>query len=267
MAIDKEYWKKLSLSERNLPEIVCPTCCKGHLHYKKDHLVKKETKVSEADRRNDDWEPFWIRYNFSALLKCNNLKCGEAVTCLGDGRVEEDMLYDEVKDYWESIYYDIFYPVYFYSSLHIISISESYHKELADKLIDSFSHFFSDLTSCANKIRGCIEILMDKLNINKTKIVSGKRKDLTLHARILLYKTQNPAVADYLLAIKWIGNFGSHLEDLTKDDILDAYQILDFSLRKIYDKETKEIIKLSKEINKRKAPRSTKKQKNDDLTF
>lgn len=35
--------------------------------------------------------------------------------------------------------------------------------------------------SCANKIRICIEVLMDEMKIKKTSIDNGKRRMLTLH--------------------------------------------------------------------------------------
>lgn len=256
MKLDKEYWKTLTFTPHQFPEINCPVCKKGHLIFGKEKFNSDETKDSLFDRNNEEWEPYWIRYVFTAIFYCSNIKCGEKITCLGKGRVEESMIFNKSLDYWEETYTEVYTPLFFFPSLTIIPISKDYPIELTDQLISSFSHFFSDLTSCANKIRGCIEVLMDKLNVNKTEIRSGKRKKRSLHDRILAYKVQNSTVADHLLAIKWIGNFGSHVDDVTKDDILDAYQLLDYSLSIIFDNETKEIVKLTKHINKRKAPRS-----------
>ncbi|MBB6112302.1 protein of unknown function [Mucilaginibacter lappiensis] len=259
MPLDKEFWKKLSFSDDNFPDIMCPVCNKGYLKPIKDGLIKEETKDSINARDDIDWEHQWINFRFSQILKCNSTKCNDIITCLGSSHIEEDM--DYTGQYWKSTYNEYYEPLYFYPSLHIINIGSNYPKELSNELITSFSHFFSDLASCANKLRVCVEILMDELRINKTELKSGKRRGLTLHSRILKYKTVNADVADYLLAIKWIGNSGSHFDDLDKADILDAYQLLDFSLKKIYDNETREIKKLTKEINKKRAPRSKGKGK------
>jgi hypothetical protein len=252
MAIDKEYWKEIFFEEKNFPEIKCPTCNKGFIKPLKDAFKSKETSESKQQHEHDDWEPEWIRYRFSAILECEHEKCKDIVVCTGTGSVEPDMEYNHLDETWQPIYRDFYSPKYFIPSLKIIPIRTTYPKELASELNNSFSHFFSDLTSCANKIRVCIEILMDELNVKKTELKGRKRKNLTLHARILEYKTQNPEVADYLLAINWIGNSGSHYDQLTKDDILDAYKLLDYTLSKLFDNQEKEIKKLSKEINKKK---------------
>ena len=260
MAIDKEYWKKMYLVKGNFPDLVCPFCNKGHLKPTKDGFKSDETKGSWEARDHDDWDPMWIEYRFSLMLKCNYDKCKDVVVCVGKGFNEPDMEYDSVADRWDQVFKPYYEPLFFYPALRIIPLRVSYSKELTEELTASFSHFFSDLTSCANKIRICIEILMDELNIKKSEIKGGKRRGISLHSRILEYKTQNAEVADYLLAIKWIGNSGSHYDKLSKDDILDAYTLLDYSLNKIHDNDAKEIKKLSKEINKRKAPRSKKRK-------
>jgi hypothetical protein len=53
----------------------------------------------------------------------------------------------------------------------------------------------------------------------------------------------------------------AYIDNLTKDDILDAFNLLDYSLTKLYDTKEKEIKKLTKEINKKRAPLSTKRKK------
>ena len=67
----------------------------------------------------------------------------------------------------------------------------------------------------------------------------------------------NPnGIGNQLMAIKWIGNDGSHYKKITKEDILDAFKILEYCLNKIYVKEEEEIKKLAKKINTIKGTRS-----------
>jgi len=102
---------------------------------------------------------------------------------------------------------------------------------------------------------------MDEQSINKTIIVRHKRRILSLHERIELFKLRFPEIGNSLLAIKWIGNSGSHYDTLTQDDVLDAYTLLDFSLSKLYNNQEQVIKKLAKDINKKKAPLSRKRSK------
>ena len=82
-----------------------------------------------------------------------------------------------------------------------------------------------------------------------------KRVGLPLHARIIEYRKKNQQLADLLLAVKWIGNSGSHDSKITKDDTLDAYRILEYVLTKLYSNNETELIKMATQINKMKKGR------------
>ena len=97
---------------------------------------------------------------------------------------------------------------------------------------------------------------MNYYKVKKTTIdKKGKRRGLSLHARIEEFRRKFPNEADMLMAIKWIGNSGSHAsEKLTKDDTLDGFEILEHVIHKLFETETKRIKKLTKIINKKKGP-------------
>jgi hypothetical protein len=58
---------------------------------------------------------------------------------------------------------------------------------------------------------------MDHLKIPSTQqAASGKVEVLALHKRIVLFKNGNPELGDLLLAVKWLGNYGSHGSELTE---------------------------------------------------
>jgi hypothetical protein len=259
MSIDKKYWKNIIFKDSKYPEILCPVCNKGQIIPIKESFCHEETSDTSFDKANEDWSPEFIEFRFSMMLKCSYNKCQDIVVCIGTGHNEHDMENDPTFG-WIDVFTPIYTPKYFIPSLHLIHIKDRFPLELTKELKISFSHFFSDLSSCANKIRVCIEILMDCFCIKKTEIIKRKRRKLSLHSRILEYKKTNPEIAEYLLAIKWIGNPGSHFDQLSIDDVLDAYDILDFSLNKLYDLQEKTIKKLTKEINKKKAPLSKKRK-------
>jgi len=65
-----------------------------------------------------------------------------------------------------------------------------------------------------------------------------------------------PEIAIKLLALKWLGNKGSHTENMSKNDVLDAYEILDSVLDELYvgyqklvDKKVEKIVKSKKPLH------------------
>jgi hypothetical protein len=94
-----------------------------------------------------------------------------------------------------------------------------------------------------------IETLMDVLAILPNTTT-------TLHKKIEAFRQIKPEVGDHLLAIKWIGNSGSHAAILTKKDLLDAYELMEFSLQQLYRDRERRLNRLSQEINLQKGPRS-----------
>lgn len=52
---------------------------------------------------------------------------------------------------------------------------------------------------------------------------------------------KNGQLADKLMAIKWVGNAGSHADVVAENDLLDAYDILCFVLDELYVKRSKRI--------------------------
>ena len=263
--LDKKYWKSFKFKKGAFPTINCPTCDKGILAPIKGTFHEFETRWSRT-AQNDPNNPYvGSEYKFSVMLQCKDLKCKEIVVCAGNA--SEGPEYEQLENgQWELVSQKEHIPVYFLPSLKIIPIKKNYPENLVRELTASFTHFFSDLTSCANKIRICIEILMDEFKVKKTYMMKGKRKHSTLHYRIQEYGKKNPEISNYLLAIKWIGNSGSHYDTLKVDDILDAYEIFDYCLNKIYDTYTKELKKITKEINKKKAPLSKKKKQTKRAT-
>jgi hypothetical protein len=59
-----------------------------------------------------------------------------------------------------------------------------------------------------------------------------------------------------LLAIKWLGNFGSHESAIKSSDIFDAYDIVELVTEDMFARARRQIASLAREINKIKGPRS-----------
>jgi hypothetical protein len=62
-------------------------------------------------------------------------------------------------------------------------------------------------------------------------------------------------LVDMLLAVKWLGNAGSHDGDKpTIADVRMTYDLLEHVLSEIYEKKTGELKAVAKKINKKKGP-------------
>jgi hypothetical protein len=262
MALNKSFWKTLRFVKGEDPNLICPTCNKGIIKGITGTFKAEDTADTKAlQKSNYPFTEMDVDFRFSTLLRCNNPNCQEVISCLGTGYYDQ---HDELQPgHIYPTYYKYYSPEYFSIPLHIIEIKDSYPKEIKKALIASFKVFFCDSEACANKIRTVVEILLDLLKVKYTIINRHrKRVGLPLHARIIEYRKKNQQLADLLLAVKWIGNSGSHDSKITKDDTLDAYRILEYVLTKLYANNEAELIQMASQINKMKrAPSLLKKKK------
>lgn len=253
--MEKDIWLKSSFTKKNLPDWTCPHCSKGIL--KGDTFKHEETALSRSWHSEEDWYPEFVQYSFTGSLVCSS--CKEFVAFLGKGEEEFHQYYDGNLQKYVEENYSLFYPKFFHPTLQLFKIAEECPKEIEESINDSFALYWNDLGSCANKIRVSLELLLNKFNIKKTFINQHrKRQRLSLHKRIEEFKKIKPDIAELLLAIKWIGNTGSHIGELEKIDILETYEMLELALNKLYDNKEDELKKMAKEINKRKGKRKRK---------
>lgn len=61
---------------------------------------------------------------------------------------------------------------------------------------------------------------------------------------------------ELFLAIKWLGNAGSHSnKEITIDDVLDAYEIMETVLKELFEYKKDTVKKLAKKIIKKQGPK------------
>lgn len=254
MAINRILWKN-PFHLTQVPKWNCPTCSIGILKLKEEYFIEKEAPSSLNDRKNEEWEPDWIYGVFSGILECNNQSCGDFISICGKMRANQQEEYYEELNRVEIFCHNYMYIELAIPELNIFNIENDVPDNIKTAIRNSFKLFWTDNSSCGNKIRTVVELIMDDKKVKKTYMVKGKRKNYMLHNRIEQFKITNPLEAEYLMAIKWLGNSGSHTSDeLTRDDILDGFEILELVTTKIYEKNTSRINLLSKKINKQKGP-------------
>lgn len=202
-------------------------------------LVYKETGESETLRGHQDWEPEWISYVFTAWAKCNNPSCGNKMVISGIGGEEER--YDGEEN---SHCHRYFAPRFCAPMPDIFDIPAKCPKEVTNELRGGFALFFADSAATANRMRSALERLMDHLGV-----ISGK-----LHDRLDAFAKKNP-IGENLMAIKWLGNTGSHEGKVSRDDILDGFLILEHALSELIEERTAKATQLARKLtNKHKPP-------------
>ncbi|ACV25490.1 DUF4145 domain-containing protein [Kangiella koreensis] len=236
----------------SLPAWRCPSCAEGSLKLVPKSLFIKETVRSLSYHRHENWEPDWTEANYSALLKC--FHCDEHVFSVGKTQPVE--AYDDEHGlYLESA----LKPLYFQPPIQIIPIPDECPHDVKTELISASSLFWSDLSASANRIRTALELILTHKKINKTKLTnSRKRRILSLHERIELFKVKDPQLAEIMLAVKWLGNAGSHTGSLNTNNVLEAFELLDHVIEHLFVKKLKRLRELTKGINKKKGPGSSK---------
>ena len=244
---------KLPFTRKRSNDWVCPSCGKGILRIKADTFHQAE-KHSSRDHSFVAWDPEWIQYVFSCMLVCTNDQCKEVVSCSGVGHVKEQG-YTERDGQFDFQYEDLFHPTYFTPHLKLINIPEGCPETVSKPLNESFAIFFSSPGAASNNVRITIEELLTDLNVRRFDMVQNKRQFTSLHRRVNLLPSKHADLKQMLLAIKWLGNAGSHGNgEISIDDVMDSYELMDHVLHEIYASKTKHLAALAKKVNKNKGP-------------
>jgi hypothetical protein len=96
---------------------------------------------------------------------------------------------------------------------------------------------------------------MDVKKIKKWGMDKNRKKvPMTLHSRLELFKLKNPDLGDKLIAIKWLGNSGSHNSVLKASDVINGYALFEHVIREIFENHSEGLKKLTRRIIKKKGP-------------
>lgn len=230
----------------------CPACEKSVLRVVKETFHSEE-RAHSRDHLHDAWEPEWIEYVYSCLLKCSNEDCKELVANSGTGSVDY-FEYEENGEWHQSIE-DHFMPQYFTPHLKLHAIPAKCPEPIVKALHESFRLFFASPSAASNSVRIAIEELLTDLKVKRYSLVKNQRRLISLHQRIGLLPAKYAPLKDLLMAIKWLGNAGSHdTEAITRDDVMDAYDLTEHVLAEIYAPKHKKLAALAKKVNKKKGP-------------
>jgi hypothetical protein len=245
---------QLPFSTDRVPAWSCPVCGNGHLTLDEKQFVKSETGESARARGHEAWEPDWIHYVFSCIFRCSYASCQEPVTCAGVGH--SNIVEHEDEEFgWGQSTEEMFTPLYFQPSLVLIDIPATCSAEVCGHLDQSFSLFFAEPGASLNCARAAVEALLTDLGIKRFAVANGKRKPVSLHHRIQSLPVKYKDLIELLLAVKWLGNAGSHDGDKpTGADVRIMYDLLEHILAEVYEGKGKKLKAIAKKVNKKKGP-------------
>jgi hypothetical protein len=121
---------------------------------------------------------------------------------------------------------------------------------LQAELEKAFVASWGNLWAAANHTRSCVEMLLDRLG--EPRRLPRQQKELSLHQRIKNYTTRDAERGNALLALKWIGNAGSHADELSRDDVYQAFDILEVVLHDVFARDYSKVAQSVEAINTRR---------------
>lgn len=243
--MDRELFGITSFIKEDFPGYRCPKCS-SHLALK--DLSQEDDAETKRARSDPDFDADWVTRGFLADLRCKSERCGERVLCVGTGTV--DTIHDHSGERWEVDYFDRLTPEFFLPALVVFELPPNTPRDVRASVLASFKLMFLSSGSTLNEVRNALEFLMDHLEVPR---VDGA-KPLSLHGRVKRMPAEYTQYRDQLLAVKWLGNAGTHAQPTRRSDVLDAYEILQHVLDGMFSDRVARVGRLVEEINKRKAP-------------
>ncbi len=246
MEIDRKTWSEI-FPKSEFPPWLCPGCSRGTLIIDPKSFIQGET--AESILRDDLSEE-----SFACQMKCTYPPCKGNVVVCGD---TFPMIIDDLEE--GNLPIKVCRPTYINPTPHIFHIPSKCPENISCEVKKAFSLYWCDTSAAGNRVRASIELLMDHLRIKKrSKTKKGTYRPISLHDRILDYHPKNPEIGELLLAIKWLGNTGSHGSDLKKKDLMDDFEMLQFVFEDIFELKRRRLKVMAQGINRRKGPKRNK---------
>ena len=252
------------------PFIPCPACKRGGASPLDPGSIRiQESQESLAYQNHPDWEPYFINGHFSGLLTCERSACREFVHVIGEFKLE-DRIHEPGEPYgpgqWNASDFENSLKIKFFEPALLLIDPDCKAPSQVVNLVNSGSVLlWSDPASAANRVRSAVEELLNRQGIRKTyKDKKGKTQRNTAHKRIELLGGKGQSkyrnAADLLMAVKWIGNDGSHGDALTVPDVLDGVELMSEALDLIYETRALDLQRKAALINKAKGLRKPRRR-------
>jgi hypothetical protein len=174
-----------------------------------------------------------------AFLQCQ--QCSGAVSAVGLAKVFTSKS-SQKQAREEELKFEYFTP-----PIPMMPLSPNVPENIQSEIRDAFKHYHFDPPSAASKLRRAIEKFCKDSNAE-----GGN-----LHHQISSLKKTLPLEAQYLEALKLVGNEGTHSDGVNEDDLLLAFKVIQYVLehydrKKRFEETFEHYEKITKKFNKPK---------------
>lgn len=240
--------------EDKIPHWLCPGCLNETLEIIPGSFHKEANSDTSQHLTEEGFElDFHYRMVFSCLLRCSRKVCLEAVAINGEGWLELDI--NEEKGQQE--YYQVYRARSFYPPLPIFTPPEHCPEDICGQLKEISALLAAHPSAAVNTMRTVLEMLLDGLGVpREIERISKKPLVLTLHKRIDDYSAILGGYSDAFMALKWLGNRGSHTDEPIKQSHIEgACTVLDELIQQLYPQKSN-VPTIVAELSKAYAPRT-----------
>lgn len=226
MPVDREQW-----SERfvELPHWPCSTCSKGYLIPLPDRMLVEETGPSLEAHGHEAWEPDWIEARFAGFIKCSSPACGDVASIGGDAPVDVFEYQDEF-EHIQTVSHHYVVKSIFPAPIPI-KLPEAVPGSITEAVTAASALVWASSEAAGNQLRQVVELFLTDVGIPAKTAAGGF---ITTHSRIEQFQQIDSENGDALLAVKWLGNSSSHPGGLSRDDVLNAFDMIEFVLENRY---------------------------------
>lgn len=259
MPVNRELFREPFYID-SVPPWPCPRCNVGVLVLTDKEWLRITPDATSRGNMSEESDATEIETGVCAcIVMCNHENCREA--CAIAAKWQDEMESFE----GEPSAVAVCRPVSITPAPPMVHVPKGCPDDIRKEVTAAFSAFWSDLSSSLNHLRQALELLLTATGVpgRKQQTKSGKISytRLSAHDRIVWLQTRRPALArmcDRLLAVKHLGNAGSHSgSNVTDSDVFDALDIFEQILAERFERK-ESIDDIVAAVNKKRGPRKVR---------
>jgi hypothetical protein len=245
MGIHRKQFENLIGPFQEWPSLLCRRCGLAALE---PDITEIASLANAADGEEEPLVIAWRTGFFHGTLSCPRTPCRNIYVVAGEWSRGPDVTAESLDDDPNLAGLEVRHIL---PALPLMDFPDNVPFNIRSLVDSASSVLLSDPSAAATRIRAAIECLLDEQKTRKT-CPNDRRKKLSAHNRILLFSKENRAAADFLMAMKWIGNVGTHERSpLPLSAVLDGTELFARAIELIYDREGQALERRAAAINKR----------------
>lgn len=221
----------------HFPSWPCPECEHGRLQVSEKSLLLGSAKNVGAGIDGgymEHWENYGV---FVAMMYCQNRGCDLGVAVLGDfSTLTPDGIGYVIGQGIEGSIVRKHTITAIHPAPMLIDVPPQTPDFIAKAISKSFTLYWTDLQACAGSVQIAIEAIADHL---RPRPNTRQGYPIPLGQHLAAIKTDQPQHANHAeafqLIVEKLGNAGAHGDPVERDRLLDAYELLELELRKLFE--------------------------------